>query len=251
MLHEIGRELGQSMWLSTQTAGQSLRAVAMYLTYFPMGKQMNFAVNYKNKPQDYQSRNMTHRMELGKGKTESIIIENKGSGTIYARIIRKGIPVESDLPAAMNNMTMKVSYTSLDGKKLNPESIDQGTVFYADVTVSHPGNFNAYRSMALTQIFPSGWEIMSDRFAFDDYTARNFTYQDIRDDRVITYFDLPKGGTMAFRVRLSASFAGTFYMPAVYCEAMYDNRINASVQGKWVKVADPNDKVTSDARAAE
>ncbi len=64
-------------------------------------------------------------------------------------------------------------------------------------------------------------------------------YQDIRDDRVFTYFDLTaeKGdGTRTYRVQLNAAYAGHYYLPTVGCEAMYDKRIRATVPGKWVDV---------------
>ena len=71
-----------------------------------------------------------------------------------------------------------------------------------------------------------------------DYPGENDQpqYQDIRDDRVYTYFDLQANKRKTFRVMLNASYAGRFYLPAIYCEAMYDNTINARKPGKWVEV---------------
>ena len=54
-----------------------------------------------------------------------------------------------------------------------------------------------------------------------------FTYNDIRDDRSVFYFDLPKGHRKTFRTRLSAVYEGMFTLPAVKCEAMYDNGVYA------------------------
>lgn len=45
---------------------------------------------------------------------------------------------------------------------------------------------------------------------------------DIRDDRVLTYFNLKRGQYKTFTVRLQATYAGTFVLPAIQCEAMYD-----------------------------
>ena len=83
----------------------------------------------------------------------------------------------------------------------------------------------------------------SDDEAEDNYEARrNETpidkaeYIDFRDDRVLTYFDMRYHGKMKFKVVLNAMYVGQFYLPTVYCEAMYDHDINASEGGKWVKV---------------
>lgn len=35
---------------------------------------------------------------------------------------------------------------------------------------------------------------------------------------------------------LNAAYAGKYYMPAVYCEAMYNNSITALMKGQWVEV---------------
>ena len=60
------------------------------------------------------------------------------------------------------------------------------------------------------------------------------TYQDIKDDRVYTYFDLRPNERKTFRVLLTASYAGEYYLPGVSCEAMYDNGIYSMKKGfEW------------------
>lgn len=94
--------------------------------------------------------------------------------------------------------------------------------------------------MALTQVFPSGWEIRNIRMDNTDNKLLKDKprYQDIRDDRVFTYFDLRKNETKVFRVILNAAYLGDYYLPMVYCEAMYDKDIYAIKAGKWIKVVD-------------
>jgi len=61
-------------------------------------------------------------------------------------------------------------------------------------------------------------------------------YQDIRDDRMYTYFDLQKGKQKTYRIQMNAAYQGKYYAPTTYCEAMYDNSINARQPGQWVEV---------------
>ncbi|MBL7891110.1 MAG: hypothetical protein JNL63_00660, partial [Bacteroidia bacterium] len=91
----------------------------------------------------------------------------------------------------------------------------------------------------------SGWEIHNVRMDETESTVKTDipTYQDIRDDRVYTYFDIPGNTTMKFRVVLNASYTGKFYLPTVACEAMYDNTISARKPGKWVEVVKPGEKL--------
>ena len=66
------------------------------------------------------------------------------------------------------------------------------------------------------------------------------TYQDIRDDRVYTYFDLGPNQRKTFKVLLTASYAGSYYLPAVSCEAMYDRAVYTRKKGKVVEVIKAN-----------
>jgi uncharacterized protein YfaS (alpha-2-macroglobulin family) len=123
----------------------------------------------------------------------------------------------------------------LDGKKIDPSSIEQGTDFVAEVSVRHPGKYGRrYEQMELHQIFPSGWEIINTRLLnLDSFTGSDAPeYQDIKDDRVYTYYNLNSGQTKTFRFLLNASYLGRFYLPTVYSQAMYDNTINARKHGQ-------------------
>ena len=61
-------------------------------------------------------------------------------------------------------------------------------------------------------------------------------YQDIRDDRVYTYFNMNENETLTYYIQLNAAYLGKYFLPGTYCGAMYDNSINAGVNGKWVEV---------------
>ena len=133
---------------------------------------------------------------------------------------------------------MRIKYLTLDGKEISPISLDQGTDFIAEVQIKHTGIRGDYKEIALTQIFPSGWEIRNLRMdeVESDKMGDRPTYQDIRDDRVLTYFDLERGESKTFRVLLNATYLGKYYLPTISCEAMYDNDISARKAGKWVNV---------------
>ncbi len=144
-------------------------------------------------------------------------------------------------PQAANeeNLKLSVNYYTMDGKLLNPQSLKQGTDFYAEVTITHPGFKSTYKDMAVQHMFPSGWEILNTRMDEIDNNAANnssMRYQDIRDDRVYSYFDLQPYEIKTYRILLTAAYLGKFFLPSVYCEAMYDNTIHARSQGIWVEV---------------
>ena len=92
--------------------------------------------------------------------------------------------------------------------------------------------------MALTQIFPSGWEIINTRMQEGEGSWKNSPseYQDIRDDRVYTYFGLEANETVTYYMQLNAAYMGKYYLPGTYCTAMYDHTISAGNKGQWIEV---------------
>ena len=145
-------------------------------------------------------------------------------------------PATAAETASNSNITMAIRYTDVKGTPIDPAKIAQGTDFVAEVTVNRSTKFTfPFNGMALTQVFPSGWEIMNARLSnVSGLTNSPMTYQDVRDDRVFTYFDLSE--TRTYRIQLNAAYVGRYYLPSVNCEAMYDTRIRALVPGKWVEV---------------
>lgn len=170
-----------------------------------------------------------------------ISITNKGSNVLYIRVINQGQPVTGDSLRMANHpdvLKMYVSYITTSGSGLDPASIKQGTDFVAKVVITNTGQQGTYRQMALSQIFPGGWEVLNTRLFNSEgsYKSSPSDYMDIRDDRVYHYFDINQNETLTYYVQLNAAYPGKYYWPGTYCEAMYDHSISAGANGQWVNV---------------
>jgi len=134
-----------------------------------------------------------------------------------------------------------VTYKNANGSILDPGNVAQGTDFYAEVKVTHPGARPVYyEEMVINQIFPSGWEILNTRMdGLNRFAGSEAEYRNVRDDRVYTFFDLREKGKKTFYVQLNAAYQGRFYLPGVSCESMYDPSISALESGRWVEVSLP------------
>jgi hypothetical protein len=134
---------------------------------------------------------------------------------------------------------MEINYTNTKGVKIDPSSLKRGEDFIVELNISNPGllGFN-YENMALRQIFPPGWEINNSRLSNAAYTKNNIgiSYQDIRDDRVSSFFDLNMRNSITISLQLTATYPGKYYLPGYVCEGMYDNSIYAKNKGMWVNV---------------
>ena len=247
VLDELANNLSSNRWYSTQTTAYSLLAIAKFIGD-TNGSEKNISYQYilngKDKNINQDAAISQINLKIKEKNSGAISIKNTGNKTLFIKQQLEGIPDVSDKSNAENNLKIAVKYLSLDGKEINPAKIDQGTDFIAEVQIKHPGIRGNYKEVSLTHIFPSGWEIRNLRMdgVEIDKKADLPTYQDIRDDRVLTYFDLKRGEQKTFRVLLNASYLGDFYLPTVICEAMYDNKISARKAGRWVKVVMPGSK---------
>jgi uncharacterized protein YfaS (alpha-2-macroglobulin family) len=242
VLKEIAEELSANTYLSTQTTAYSLLAVAQYLKTSALAGNLQYqyalnggSMNSINSNKSVSQNNLVIKNTMP-GK---MTIKNTGKNIIYARIILQGVPEIGKTNDAQKDLYMSVKYTLPDGSYLSPEKIEQGTDFIAEVTITHPGILKNYYEMSLSQIFPSGWEIINTRL-FNTGISGGATsvpeFVDIRDDRVYTYFDLDKTKSKTFKILLNAGYAGKFWMPPVYCEAMYDATIFSQKGGMFVTV---------------
>ena len=242
LFDELSSSLASESWMSTQTTAYSLLAISKFIGNSDIGRQeLNFQVKFDQQAAEkIKSTTSIKQIELAfkDTKQRSLSIENTTNNIIFARLQLEGIPAIGDSTNAQSDLKMTVVYRDLDGNNIDPKNIKQGSDFMAQVEVQHPGVRQKYKDMALTQVFPSGWEIRNMRMdeGFSESSESPFTYQDIRDDRVLTYFDLERGERKTFIVLLNASYKGKYYLPTTYCEAMYDHNINARVSGEWVEV---------------
>jgi len=241
----VSGELCRDGWMSTQSTAYALLAMAKFAQKAPAADKIETACAVNGGKETIlmsSSRMMQFPLDISaKADEGNIDIRNKAKGFVFARLMLKGIPAIGQESGASEGLELSVSYRAKDGSEMNPSALAQGTDFVAQVEVSPQNGLGPYQQVALAQLFPSGWEIRNARFEGIETGSSAFTYQDIRDDRVYTFFDVPSSQTLKFRVMLNASYLGTFYLPSTSVEAMYDASINARVPGKWIKVIEPGE----------
>lgn len=238
ILRSIAEKLGENnRWMSTQTTAYALIAISKYAQEYGSDNVTEATVEVTGKVTRLSGKSFIHQVSVpDPEKATNIKIRNSGEAPVFARIIRTGTPLEGNEQAETRNLNLLISYFDMDGRTLDVSSLKQGTNFKAQVTVTNPGRKGLYEELALTQIFPSGWEIINTRL---DGSAENNSlveYLDIRDDRAMHYFDLQPNKRGTFTVLLNATYQGRYYLPGITAEAMYDNSVFASTEGKWVNV---------------
>ena len=241
LVEELSKQLSSDDWLSTQSTAFALVALSDYLAKYRVDGVMDFTYACGGKDGQVKTdKNIWSETLLDKaGTSASVELKNTGKSTLFARIITEGIPEQGEEKAYANGVSLAVSYVDLNGRPVNVAQLEQGTNFSAVVTVKNP-SARGYNNLVLSEIFPAGWEILNTRFLNESVTdslSAGVNYQDIRDDRVYSYIDrLPAGSQVTVKINLCAVYPGRFYLPPVYCEAMYDYLIRANTAGQEVTV---------------
>jgi uncharacterized protein YfaS (alpha-2-macroglobulin family) len=240
---DISKELATGEWYSTQTTAYSLISLARYAGVAGNSVEMKFSVKWPGSKQIDQTSTkpiVQIPLNVNNETTADFEFTNKGSVTLFPRFIISGTPEIGTEKDASNGLEVKISYENMDKNSIDPVSLEQGTDLIATVTVKNTGSRGKYDQIALSHLVPSGWEIHNDRLSSDYRSEKQlYDFRDVRDDRVYTYFSLNEGETKTFKVMMNASYCGSFYLPMVAAEAMYDATINGRVAGKWIKTEEP------------
>jgi uncharacterized protein YfaS (alpha-2-macroglobulin family) len=242
IVKNLAERLSEDRWYSTQTTSYSLLAISKFAKDGVKGTvRYSYSVNGDSEENRVSQKPLSQGQlalaELSK-ENNSISVTNESDNILFVRLINTGQPIAGEEKAQSENLLMEVNYFDLNGEKLDVTKLAQGTDFMAKVTLRHPGQRRYYREMALTQIFPSGWEIINSRMdeGTEVFEGDHYDYRDVRDDRVYTYFNLQRGRSKTFTVLLNATYLGKYYLPSFDCQAMYDNTIYSRTGGKWVTI---------------
>ncbi|MBP2833151.1 hypothetical protein J8281_13235 [Aquimarina sp. U1-2] len=233
---ELASALSSEKWMSTQTTSYALMAMARYAIYVGgKGVQSTYTLNGATATVATQKA-MATSGRLAIQEKNTLRLQNNKDNTVFVQLLNSGILPVGEEKVIQNDLKAIVDYKDRGGTVINPAQLHQGTNFVAEVTVTNTSD-NVIRDMAVTEIFPSGWEVVNTRFTdFGPFKANEVEYTDIRDDRINFYFDLQPKESKTVTVLLNASYLGTYYLPGIQCEAMYDHNYSVRTKGKWIEV---------------
>ena len=233
----VSKNLSQEEWFSTQSTAFALMAMGRLAEKLSGTLDFVWTWNDKQQPAVKSAKAVFEKEIATTPKSGMIAVKNQGKGALSVDLITRTQLLNDTLPAISDNLRMDIRYANLNGTPISVNDIIQGTDFMAITSISNISGTSDYTNLALTHIIPSGWEIYNERMVAPETenvaadgsgkSVSKYNYLDIRDDRVLTYFNLRRGETKVFTVKLQATYAGNFILPAVQCEAMYDVNVQA------------------------
>jgi alpha-2-macroglobulin len=165
---------------------------------------------------------------LSKGR---ITVKVSGNGECYYFMNTSGVRDQADLKEYDNGITIRREYLDRHGSSINYSEITQGDLLVAHLTITTTQpNLN---NIAVVDMLPAGLEIDNPRLA----NSSNLSwlnedavvpdYLDIRDDRLILFMSAEQSGTYHFYYALRAVTCGTFILPSIKGECMYEPELSS------------------------
>ena len=253
LVQAISQRLSGDDWLSTQETAWSLLAISQLAGARADGN-FAYARSVGGQATNITSTAAVHREVLANVPDAGAPLEvrNPTDGILFATLTVRGTPLAGNEDAASSGLALTVGYSDAAGLPVDITRLPQGEDVIVDIVLRNTGREDL-RHIALTQIVPSGWEIANDRLfdagdgtgeraasdafeGFRNQASARADYVDIRDDRVMQFFDLAAGATIRFQTRINAAYRGRFYLPGIMAEAMYDATTHARTAGRWTEV---------------
>ncbi len=239
LLKEVAAAMSRDSWYSTHTTAWGLFAYMNYAKKMKSdsSKPLKATLEFNGNREKLSTDGGAIMKNFTPAANNRLVVENESDNPLFVTVTEEGVPSVTDMTVKENNLAMKVSYFNMESQPVDVSSLAQGTSFIMAVDVTNT-TFRQVYNLALTQMVPSGWEIQNTRLFESGIQLKEGTYdyRDFRDDRVYTYFSLRSGETKKFFIILTAAYRGSYSMPAVVCEALYDESYAARRPGFSVEV---------------
>lgn len=162
------------------------------------------------------------------------------SGAAFFALQSRGIPADANFTPEKAGLEITRSFFTRDGSALDPSAVTQGDLIVVKTQVrSLAGKLE---NVVIENLLPSGLEVENPRLKSTEtlpwVTDANLdpVHQDIRDDRVLLFTDLSENGWHTAYALLRAVTPGSFRLPPVHAEAMYDPAIRATGEREMIEV---------------
>ena len=210
-----------SMYYNTYSTAAACRALASFAA-MAEGDQDKLSVQEqvgKEKTELTLTGEATLQATFSKA-AEKLIFSNKSDLPMYYQLVQGGYELEIPKKQIKDGLEVHREYLSLDGKKLSSIKLGDEVLVKLSFRSTKEGYIN---NVAIIDLQPAGLEanIQSVR---DHQGSWKSDYVDVREDRVVLYGTVTdKISTFTYRAR--AINTGTFVVPPMFAESMYNKDI--------------------------
>jgi len=229
---------------STQEKAMAMRALATYYKD-ENASLMHVSLDVNGQTQDFNtSFNLSEDLI-----SKNIHVSSKDKLVNYAIDVSQYLPRELRHEKYLKEdkeLNIQRSYVNEKGEEISLDDLVQGDLIYSKVQIQSKDRLD---NIVINERIPSCFEIINERVHQHKRTSQvqnsasfKVDYQDIRDDRVLSFLSLPtppytwkqgfsgsyreyEKNTMTYFTPLRVTTVGECILPAILTEAMYDSRI--------------------------
>jgi uncharacterized protein YfaS (alpha-2-macroglobulin family) len=165
------------------------------------------------------------------------------AGSAFYSLLVRGIPTDKAFAPEGRGLEIEREYRNREGEPLDLENVRQGELVVAKVRVRSVSG--AVENVVVQNLLPSGLEVENPRLDTTEGlpwivpSDSAPAYLDLRDDRVLMFVDLPANRWQTHHALLRAVTPGTFRVPPVQAEAMYDPALRATGPRAMLQIGRP------------
>lgn len=171
---------------------------------------------------------------------KAITIEINGRGSCFYYWQASGVSQNALVPEFDRGIVVRREYLDDKGNWIDPSNVSLGTQLVGHITIESTDK--SLSNVVIADLLPAGFEIENPRLegtALQPFTKNNQSkpeYQDIRDDRILLFVNLPSKKEQHFYYGLRAISRGEFMVPPVSAECMYNPLMSSTASSGRVTV---------------
>ncbi len=235
----VAGEFAGTRWFSTQETSWMLIALAPhYQKNAPGEAKWEVEWDKGDISGEIKRSAVIRDLEPFESPTQTVTVKNTGAKPIYGRVVTRGLVPAGEEKPVSGGLVLGVEYRDGDGKRIELSNLSPGKTFTVDVSVKNTFG-KKIDNVALSVPIPTCWEFANERIGMEgdsDESVRNYDWRDMKDTHVYTYFSLDRDETKSYRFTATVAYKGSYYVPAIRAEAMYNADIQAVVPGAFVGV---------------
>ncbi|MDQ3142793.1 MAG: MG2 domain-containing protein [Bacteroidota bacterium] len=221
LMNRLIQKLSNEAQLNTQEMSFVLCGFSKLYPSNGSAQAAKFSYSWNGSNKDIQQNTPFYSTDLDDASIQDFQFSNKSSVPLYVQLVQSGKTIGTEKVNEARGISIAVHYYS-NNKTADLNQLKSGDELVAQITVTNDGSKGHLFNLALTSVFPSGFEITNTRIGGLTQTNSLLDYIDYRDDRVHAYFSLGIGKSVTVQIPMVAAYVGTYQSPEQFCEAMYD-----------------------------
>lgn len=234
LARQIGQVLVQGNAYSTQETAFSLLAIGRFFERFSSGGTAGGTYAWKGQNRNMQLGDKVVLQESLDPGSGPLTVTNSSGVPLYVRVIQEAQPSFGQEPSVTRGIAAAVTYSDANNRPLVIATLTQGTQVRVAIRIANLTP-NRLENVALSWLIPAGWDLINPRLSGSSGNSGT-VYEDYRDDRVNSFLTLEPRQSLTLTYNAMTTYAGRFYLPALYLGPMYDPEVQAVIPGLWVTV---------------